>query len=315
MDPWIAEFERLRAHHPEFPSRALELRTSSAMGILAHRQPQHPFLRTWAERTLALLKAAEDRHLCIVLGGYLVMCFLWWGESVRARAVIDTVTPWTHTPDIAPMVYLLWSCAVALYHSVHGNQEACLESVEDGLALARKTGLHSWDFHLCAQAARCGLVTGDLASAETWMSAMAETMRSHSHVNGGYYLHLRTHAAGQRGDWHGATEHARTALKMAIEAGVPFLEGHCRIDLARALLGLGDEAEWMEHLAAARAIGQAMGSRVLEYLCLETEAKAAFQQSRDSLGLERLSEALALSRAMDGAYWLLGGPEASRPAL
>ncbi|MGH2523597.1 MAG: hypothetical protein ACRDH2_13920, partial [Anaerolineales bacterium] len=157
MDPWIAEFEWLRARHPEFPSRAIELRTFSAMGTLAHRQPQHPFLRIWAERTLALLKAADDRHLCIVLGGYLLMCFLWWGESVKARAVIETVAPWTRTPDIAPMVYLLWSCAVALYHSVHGGQEACLKLVEDGLALARKTGLHCWDFHLCAQAARCGL--------------------------------------------------------------------------------------------------------------------------------------------------------------
>ncbi|MGH2671131.1 MAG: AfsR/SARP family transcriptional regulator, partial [bacterium] len=140
---------------------------------------------------------------------------------------------------------------------------------------------------------------------------MTETMPSHSHANGGYHLHFRTNAAGQRGDWHQATEYARTALAMAIEAGVPFLEGHCRIDLARALLGRGDGAEWVEHLAAARASGQAMGSRVLEYLCLETEAMAAFKQGKESLGLDRLAQALALSREMDGAYWLLAGPQAS----
>ena len=64
---------------------------------------------------------------------------------------------------------------MALYHSVHGNLEACLKSVEDGLARARRTGLHCWDFLLSAQAVRGSLVAGDLASASTWMSAMANT--------------------------------------------------------------------------------------------------------------------------------------------
>jgi DNA-binding SARP family transcriptional activator len=154
-------------------------------------------------------------------------------------------------------------------------------------------------------------VIGDLESAEIWTTRMANTMHDHSHFNGGFYQHLRANAAAQRGDWQQAVEYARTGLVMAIEAGVPFLEGHCRIDLARALLGQSDEREWAEHLRAAHAIGQAMGSRVLEYLCLETEAKAAFQQGNEGLGLNRLAQALALSRAMDGATWLLAGPQVS----
>ena len=54
-DRWIAEFEQLRTRHPEFPSRAVELRTYWSIGTLMHRQPQHPFLRIWAETRLNAL--------------------------------------------------------------------------------------------------------------------------------------------------------------------------------------------------------------------------------------------------------------------
>jgi LuxR family transcriptional regulator, maltose regulon positive regulatory protein len=51
-----------------------------------------------------------------------------------------------------------------------------------------------------------------------------------------------------------------------------------------------------------------MGSRVLEYLCIETAALAAFDQGDEDEGLKQLAQALAISRAMDGATWLLEGP-------
>ena len=38
-DRWIAEFEDLRIRHPEFPSRAVELRTYWSIGTLMHASP------------------------------------------------------------------------------------------------------------------------------------------------------------------------------------------------------------------------------------------------------------------------------------
>ena len=308
-DHWIGEFEGLRTRHPEFPSRAVELRTYWAMGTLLHRQPHHPLLPDWSERALALLDSA-DRDLSILLGGYLIIWFLWRGETPKARGVIERLAPWTE-PDMSPMVFILWSCAVALYHSVQGETEGCRKSVEEGLGLAQRTGLQAFDFLLCAQMARCSLVTGDPAQAEVWMAAMASTMHSHSHIDGAFYRHLRSNAAAQRGDWQQALDHARSGMVMALESGVPFLEAHCHVDLARALLGRGDGSEWAGHIHAARAIGQSMSSRVVDYLCLEAEAAAAFRQGKEYLGLDRLAQALALSHAMDGATWLMAGPQAS----
>ena len=311
VDRWIVEFERLRVRHPDFPSRDVELRTYWSMGTLLHRRPDHPSLRAWVERGLALLDADRDRDLSVLVGGYLIVGLLWWGDTVKARGVIDRLVSWADLPDTSPVVFILWSCAVALYHSVQGETVACRRPVEAALGLAERTGLHAFDSLLHAQMARCCLIAGDLPGAEAWMSAMASTMRSHTHIQGSFYQHLKSNLAAQRGNWQQAVEHGRTGLAMAIEAGTPFPEAHCRIDLARALLGSGDHAEWTQHLVAAHTIGQAMNSRVLDYLCLETEATAALRQRNESLALARLAQALAVSRAMDGATWLLHGPRAS----
>jgi LuxR family maltose regulon positive regulatory protein len=291
-DRWIAEFERLRDRHPEFPSRAVELRTYWAMGTLLHRRPQHPFVPVWAERAEALLNVA-DRELSVLLGGYLVIFHLWRGDSAKARDLILRLDPWTLEPEFPPLVYILWSCAVGLYHSVRGDLEACSRVIEAGLSLARQTGLHCWDFLLSAQVARCSLVAGNLAAADLWIARMATTIRHHSHINGGFLEHLRSNAALQRGDRLRAVEHARRGLAMALESGVPFLEGHCRIDLARALTGLGDLAEAAEHLRIADTLGRDMGSQVLQYLGREAAAWAAFEGGENALGEQRLAHRLA----------------------
>lgn len=309
-DRWIAEFEVLRVCHPEFPSRAVELRTYWAMGTLLHRQPQHPFVPVWAARAEAILNVS-DRDLSVLLGGYLVIHHLWRGNSAKARDLIRRLEPWTQSPELPPLVSILWSCAVGLYHSVRGDLEGCLAVVEAGLSLARKTGLTCWDFLLSAQVARCSLVAGSLADADIWIARMATTMRNHSHINGGFIEHLRSNAAGQRGEWPKALEHARKGLAMAQESGVPFLEAHCRIDLTRTLIGQGDPVEWQEHLRIAHVIGQGMDSTVLQYLCLEAKAGAAFERGEHEAGQQWLVQALAVSREMGEPIWQMAGPRAS----
>jgi DNA-binding SARP family transcriptional activator len=171
--------------------------------------------------------------------------------------------------------------------------------------------LQGFDFLLMAQMARCCLVAGDTAEAGKWLAAMGGSMGSHRQVTGAFYCHLHCNAAAQRGNWLQALEFARSGMRMAEESGMPVLVAHCHIDLARALLGSGDAEEWAGHVSAAERIAQAASWRTVKYLCLEARAVAAFQSGADRLGLDRLADALALSRAMDGATWLMAGPPAS----
>ncbi|MEJ8849507.1 BTAD domain-containing putative transcriptional regulator [Variovorax rhizosphaerae] len=308
-DPWISEFEALRTLHPVYPSRAVELRTYWAMGTLLHRQPQHPMLPAWAERAKALLDPT-DRDLSVLLGGYLIIWFLWRGEAAEARTIIHRITPWT-APAMSPMVLILWSCATGLYHSVRGEVAQCRHSIETGLGVADQADLHAFDFLLTAQMARCSLVAGDPVAADGWMARMAPAMRHHSHIDGAFYQYLQCSAAAQRASWQLALDHGRGSLAMAIESGVPFVMATSHIALARALLERGSDPEWTEHIDAARAIGQAMNSQVIEYLCLELESRAALKRGDCEVVAQRLSSAMVLSAAMDGATWHVAGPQAN----
>ncbi|MGZ8212933.1 MAG: BTAD domain-containing putative transcriptional regulator [Methylosarcina sp.] len=309
-DRWITEFEDLRANHPDFPSKAIEMRTYWAMGTLLHRQPQHRFVPIWAERAKSILNSF-DLELSVLLGGYLIIWYLWKGSTSDAKELIQRIEPWTHSDDLSPLVKILWLCAVGLYHSVRGDLESCLQTVQNGLSIANKNGLHCWDFLLSAQAARCSLIAGDLASAETWISAMSTSIRNQSHINGGFLEHLKSNLAAQRGEWLKAVEHTTNGLAMALESGVPILEGHCRIDHARALIGQGDPGEWQEQLRIVDDIGKGMDSKVLQYLCLETKAYEAFNRGNEMAAKESLAETLALSRKMGGAIWQMAGPKVS----
>jgi hypothetical protein len=194
---------------------------------------------------------------------------------------------------------------------VHGEVAACRAAVDQALALARSSGLHGFDFLLSAQLARCCLVAGEPALAEPAIAAMEASMRGHSHINGAFHRHLLGNVAAQRGQWPQAIDYGREGLAMALDSGVPFLEAHCRIDLARALLGQGGSDEWAAQIEAARCIGGMIRSRVIDLLCLETEATAAFAHGDDSTGLERLAGALNLSHSLDGAIWQMDGAQAT----
>ena len=304
-DEWIAELATLRLRHPEFPSRSIELRTYTAMGTLLHRQPQHPILPAWSERALTLLDRTEP-ELSVLLGGYLIIFFMWRARTLDARSVIERIAPWIDD-GMPAVVRILWSCAVGFFHSVQGETVPCRDATERGLTLAQDAGLHAFDHLLAAQMARCSLIAGDGVGAELWMSLMAAKLRDRSPIDGAFHRHLQANAAAQSGDWQTALDHGRAGLALALESGVPFLVAHCHIDLARVLLERGDHAEGREHLGAAFAIGRGMHSAVLEILGLEVEAVAALKSGQRVQ--ERLARVLALSHAAGGGTWHMAGPQ------
>lgn len=306
-DPWIEEYARLRERHPDFPSPAVELRTYLAMGTLLHRRPQHPLLPAWSRRALALLETGA-REAAVVLGGYLVIWTLWRGQTTEAQGIVERVEARARD-GLPPLGAILWSCAVALLHSVRGELDACRARVRQAQAVARDNDLHAFDFLLAAQMARCSVIAGALDEAQDWLAAMARAVRD-SPINTAFLRHLQSGAAAQQGEAPRALALAEAALEQAIEGGVPFLEAHCHLDQARLRLSQGDAA-WAAALEAARRIGHGIGSPVVLNLCCELEAHAALARGDHAAARAALARALALSQAMDGATWLMGGPTAS----
>ncbi|WP_157270680.1 BTAD domain-containing putative transcriptional regulator [Azohydromonas aeria] len=306
-DGWIDAYDRLRARHPDFPSAAVELRTYLAMGTLLHRRPQHPLLPAWSRRALALLDSGA-RDAAVVLGGYLVIWTLWRGRTTEAQDIVARVEARARE-GLMPLGAILWSCAVALLHSVRGELDACRARVAQAQAVARHNDLHAFDFLLAAQVARCAVIAGAPDEARQALADMARTVRD-SPINTAFLRHLQSGAAALQGDAPRALALSEAALEQAVEGGVPFLEAHCHLDRARLRLSAG-EADWTGSLTAARAICRDIGSPVLLNLCCELEAHAALARGNAAAARAALEQALGFSQAMHGATWLMAGPAAS----
>jgi len=310
VDPWIEEFKRLRLRHPEYPSPDVELRTACAIATVMFRRPQDDLVQAWSERAPGLLDPVNHLELSILLGSFVTNYVGWQGDPHKIRLIIERLDSYTHSETISPLAYILWRAVGGrgAFHAVFGDTDGYRQCASEALAMAERTGLHLWDVILYTMQGNCLLINGDMAGVE----AIIEMIKNHPYKNHykdlSFYHHLRSNAAGQRGNWVEAAEEARTAAAMAIAAGKPFPEANCRIDLARALFRLEQTAEAREHLNQAREIARAMNSKLLEHLCLVTEATTAFQAHQEPLGLDRLVEALRLSRIMGGPLFDLGGP-------
>jgi LuxR family maltose regulon positive regulatory protein len=314
VDHWIEEFKQLRMRHPDYPSADVELRTACAIMPIMLRRPGETMVRHWLERAPDLLDPVHHLEQSILLGSYIISYAEWQGDRYKIRQIVERLDAYTHAQTLSPLNYIL--CRVmgrGVLHIIFGETEAYRICAEEALDMAKRTGLHLWDFLLYSGLVYCLLINGNTAEAEAVMDTASDSWPKHCSIHNALYHHLRSNIAGQHGDWPEAAEQAHTAVKMAIKSGAPFPEAWCRMDLARTLFRLGDSKKAREHLNQAWTIARAMTSKTLVNFCLVTEAAAAFQENNEEFGMARLAEALALSRAMGGPLFELSGPSYMAP--
>lgn len=308
LDRWIAVFERLCARHPEPPSREIEVRICSIVNALLFRQPQNPGLALWVERARTLMTSISDQNQRLQLGGYLVNHYSWMGDLIKAAEVIELLEPLARLPAIAPFTRVHWCYISAHYHWPKGEHQAVLEEVATGLAIAAESGVHAFDYMLLAHGVYASQVAGDLTRAEAFRREMRQAMASPTPLALAHYQFLSALVALQRTDYAQALEHARSSLEMAMQAGGPFPQALSHTALAVAAFKGGQHTEAAAHLGAARGLGRMTGSRLLEYLCLLTEASIALERQEEELAMDLLRETLKLSRASGGLNRSLWGP-------
>jgi len=99
-------------------------------------------------------------------------------------------------------------------------------------------------------------------------------------------------------------QHAESAVEIASRIGAYYPEIMCRYGLAHAYLANGDLANAQRENDVARAKAQVAGFNWWLYLCGLFEAYLAFERADETLGAERLRDALALQARFDIGYLL-----------
>lgn len=166
IDSWIAELERLLAASPALPPGELGARVVSGMFMaLMYRQPQHPALPAWAKRVQAIVLRASDARTQTVLGHQLVFYYATWlGDFASARLVRDAVRLPADAAENEPLAYIAWRTTEANYHWFMAEHGECLRAVNDGLAVADRSGIRLLNALLLSQ----GVIGGLTGGASPW---------------------------------------------------------------------------------------------------------------------------------------------------
>jgi len=303
LDRWIEILETRLSVEASFPSPEIEARVVFGMfTALMYRQPQHPDLPRWAERAMTVALGSPHVQVRMMIAHQLLLYYNWWaGDLGKATVLVERLRPLSRAPNIDPLARIVWKSIEATYHWMTASHRACLKAVGEGLETAKATGIHLWDFMLCAQGVWGSLIAGDVQTAISHLETMALALNPAHGMHATLYHDTAGILALWRGNLPGALEHGRTALDRAIRTGMPFAQAMCNLTTGRALMERGDGRAGAEHLARTREIGRSMRDPYIEYLCLFTEGKAALDAGDQPRGLEALRQAMALAKAQ--GFW------------
>jgi ATP/maltotriose-dependent transcriptional regulator MalT/DNA-binding SARP family transcriptional activator len=309
LDRWIGEVEQLIAERP-WPNAAIEARVTQSLFIaLVLRQPQHPQLYAWGERTLALAQGAGDARLRMTSGLYVVTVMIWTGRFARAAALIDTLRAIAEEQVVPAVALVTLRQLESMYYMLVGRQDACLEAVYDGLDLASNSGVSLWRSTLLLHGAGASLAAGDLDTSAKLLAEVGERsvgMRRFGACMRQYFLGWD---ALLRGDNWQAHEHARESVSLAEQLGAPFFQALAGLALVQAQFAIGESAAAREQLERTLRIATPIRSLLFDYMARLASAQLAQSQGDMPLAEQQLREALGMGRERGFSYAMFWRPE------
>ncbi len=305
LDHWIAVAEELQIDYKAFISPEMEARiTVTLFFCLAMRQPQHPNMNAAAERALLLTENIPDANLALLTRFHYIFYCLWIGDIGRAGLTLESLRPFLH--ETPPFLRISEKMFRAHFYWHTAQFDFCQKAVFEGLALARSSGVHVWDFSLLGNGITGALNAGDYGAAAEMLKQLAPAAKSPQLVDAGAYHFLMSWHALLQKDLATALIHAETSLNLVNALGWPLYEALGHLAMALVLHEMTEQERASEHLAKCMDISRKIRSRIMEWRCLLAEAQFALDHGNDEKGLNALRQAMAIGKKggyLSHSYW------------
>jgi len=297
LDVWLDEMDNWLDRPEIFSSKDIESRVATGVLIaLTFRQPNHPEIERWGDRTEALMLKSSQANLRIMQGNQLCRYFRWSGDLSRSEAVMETLRPVAMSSQVSPMRQLMWYINEAIYALNALSPEACMKIVEEGLEFADREGIHLLDDLLYGQAVNCALATGNREQAREYLDKMAVEFNQEKRLDAAYYHYLSAWYALSKKNYKQALDHAQNGLFLTQKAGVPYLQALQELSLSQVFSYFEKAAERDQHLQEATEIAESINSEHLRYHCLLVKAFYYFVDDDEANTLPTLRAALTKGR-------------------
>jgi DNA-binding SARP family transcriptional activator len=299
FDKWFQVFEELMQTFKTFPSKEIEGRVASSMyAALLYTKPQHPEIETWAERALSLARNNKDIERQIQTLFHAISDATFRGGPPRAAPFIESLNELTKSSRVSPLGQITARMAQAIYHTLRGSHENCLEAVSEGLKLSRETGVHVMDILLLGNAASCALEVEDLKTAGNELGKMTALLDIVGPFEKSFYHLLKSREALIRNNLTLAAHHMKLASDFVGIAGRSFNMGLCWLREAMILHRLGNHHHANRLQKNILELARQIKSRLIESRALFIGAYFALDQGDETVGLNLLQKALVMAKEL-----------------
>jgi ATP/maltotriose-dependent transcriptional regulator MalT/DNA-binding SARP family transcriptional activator len=274
---------------------------------IAWRDPGHRDGHRWAERALDLTRRHPDRIFRTLACFAWFLLYWQRGDGARASLVIDEMRGTMRARDVAPLVAVHAAVPVAWYEALWALPSYRQTVAETrALALAAGLD-HVVASSVLFYGAVAAVTQGDLDTGRAWLAEIVDTAGEQGPGWALACHAVLAIEALSRGDLEGATTHAVAIGRLGYTSGTFFEEVSMRLVAAHVCHERKDDPEARAHLELALALASRLPASPLAWMAHLTAAHMHLDRGRDAEGLEALAAAMALGRAggfVNSQVWL-----------
>jgi LuxR family transcriptional regulator, maltose regulon positive regulatory protein len=297
LDPWLDAMP-LSPSAPQWQALPDDLRDRAAtyalLGLLL-RRPGDPAVRAWSGLLHDELSAGAGPDRQLRLAYPLMIEALWFsGDRAAARRLSDRFMAPGRDVLAEPLMRLMRKAAEAGLHFWHDDSpDGCIECVEEGLRLARESGIPAQDLQLTSLAVYAALACGQADTARTWLDRMAQSVHMSRVLDVSLHHFLLGWDAHTRGDAQTALAHALEAERLAVQGGWIHSIVTTRMGVAQAAFAAGDRRLAARMLISANRLAKQTASPLYLTQVRLTAARHALENGHRRRGLSLLAEGMA----------------------
>ncbi len=307
LDRWITEMESFLAKDIEIPTEDLKIKVAAGMfGSLMYRQPAHPKLSYWEEQVSASIALVKNSYMQMKMGYQLFFYYtVWVGDIPKASVIAKLLKP-SKDQALEPLTHTLWYALEGIYLWKTGENQACIDAIESGLALAEQSGFHLWQNLLLSGGVYASLSNGEKEQSQKYLRRMAETLDPNRLYDVTHYHYIVGRIQLHRGEFHQALEHCEAGLKSAKSSGSPYIEALIQTIYAQALYYRKDREKAVAVNNLVRDSAKKMHAQNMLFIALMSEAEFAFDNKADRKACDALKQAFEIAHRQElikHAFW------------
>ncbi len=296
MDRWIALLDDIMQDAPAFPSRGVEARVATAMLVATTmRQPSHPQAARWAERAIELARRHPDPFTRAIAAVAWFRHQLQAGDLAKVAAVVDEMRTVMRARDVSPIAAVNATMVVAWYEAATALP-SYRRTVAQVLELAQTTGVYSARHYTLCGGLMGALSDGDLETSASWLQELERDVHRLGPMFRFWHHWFIVWDALIRCDVARATTYQPEMLRLALLEGCALDEAVAHLLSAQVLHARGVERDARGHLDRGFEIGRDMSSTYVEFMARLTEAQLCLDRGQEANGLQALAVAMAVGR-------------------